>query len=568
MKRHKKKIITSFDIFDTCIIRTCGSPENFLQLLSVRAFKEKPSENMRRLFLLGRQQAEQRACQNNPYANIFDIYSHLEFSHKSLLAQEELAQVEMDLQKEVARPVLHIQQQIAKLRQNGCKIVYISDMYLPKSVLSEILTRYDFLHPSDLLYVSCDEGCTKANGELFHYIKEKECFDYRNWHHYGDNLNSDIKVPSRLGIHTHRVINGYSIIQNNWLGLPQNGDYNSTSIIAGISRSLILSTQNNKRSHLILDIIAPLYCSFAYNIIYKAKLDGIKRLFFLSRDTAQLYQVALRFQSLFPELEMRYIRISRDAINNTPEDTLIDFFKQEGLACHDLQCAIVDSNTTGKTLYTINKLLHKNGFNSVNRYNVINYLTNNIYSYILSYDKTYNPDHDYWLIDYNGSSLTFILPVMIEAVFSANSQHKTIAYINEDGIINPVFDSGIDDDSIEQMTPRVVEQHQTELLKQYTDIFISNNLHHYSESILHQIALPTLFQFINYPHKEILQAFDGLSFIHQGVSKPIIEKQSLIKLLRFRGRNTLWPRGSVVYSLPEPLSKLFIKTRLKNNPLI
>ena len=568
MNRNKKTIIYSFDIFDTCIIRTCGSPENFLQLLSIRAFKERPSENMRKLFLIDRQQAEHRACQNNPHANIFDIYNHLEFSHNSLLTHEELAQVEIDLQKEVARPVLHIQQQIARLRQKGCKIVYISDMYLPKSVLREILTKYDFLHPSDLLYVSCDEGCTKANGELFRFIKEKECFDYRNWHHYGDNPNSDIKVPSLLGIHTHKVINSYSKAQHSWLFLPKVCEYNYTSIIAGISRSLTLSTQKNNRNNLILDLIAPLYCSFAYNIVYKAKQDGIKRLFFFSRDTAQLYQAALRFQSLFPEIEMRYIRISRDSIKNTPEKKLIEFFLQEGLACHDLHCAIVDSNSTGQTLFTINKLLHKNGYNSVNRYNIINYLTNNTYSYIYSDDKSYNPNHDYWLIDYTSSASTFIIPVIIEAVFSANSQKKTIAYINKEDKITPVFDSKNDDDYIEQTTPKVVEQHQTELLKQYADIFINHNLHHYSESILHQIALPTLFQFIHSPHKDILQAIDGLSFIHQGTSKPIIEKQPFFKLLRLRGKNTLWPRGSVIFSLPKPLSNLFIKTRLKNNHLL
>lgn len=560
----KPKHIYSFDIFDTCIVRSCGSPDNFLQLLSFRVFKQTPSDIIRRLFILDRIQAERKACSNNPYANIYDIYKHLDFSHHSLPSKEELTQIEIDLQKEVARPVLHVKKQIDLFRGAGGKIIFVSDMYLPEAILREILKKYGFLQPCDHLYVSCVAGRTKADGSLFRYIKDKENLSYRKWHHYGDNAISDNKIPAHLGIKTHAVLNPYSMTQKEWLCLRSDCSYDYPSILAGISRSLILSTPNNKRNHLILDLIAPLYCSFAHQILLHARKNNINKLYFCSRDTAQLYQVALKFKQLFPEIKMFYLYISRDSLQNTSETTLINYFVQEGLACHDSRCAIVDSNTTGRTVYLINNLLNKYKYNPINRINIINYHTNNLHTYLYNYDF----ELDYWLFDYYGSLSSFIFPVLVEAVFSANTQQKTITYIHNNDKITPVFDGSIDDDSLGQPTPSSVEEHQWNLLSQYVDFFISHNIYIHSDSILNQIAVPSLLQFINTPNKDILQALDGLSFNHQGTVTPIVELQSFRKLLRSRGRNTLWPRGTVLYNLPDLLQKLFIEHRLKHNPLI
>lgn len=555
----RKTFISSFDVFDTCVVRTCGSPENFLQLLSFRVFQQMPPDNIRRLFIIDRIQAEQQACGNNPHADIYDIYKCLNFSHHSLLPQDKLANTEIELQKEVARPALHIRNKINNLREKGHKIIFISDMYLPESIIREVLITYGFLFPNDCLYVSNTVGLTKADGSLFEHIKKKEGINYRHWHHYGDNNFSDVKVPARLGISTHQVTNPYSSILNNWIRLPLICHYPYPSILAGISRSLILSSPDSERNHLILDLIAPFYCSFAYQILHHAKKNNIRRLYFCSRDTAQLYPVALQYTYLFPEIELRYLHISRDSLNNTSETILIDYFIQEGLACSDCKCAIVDSNTTGRTVYLINNLLNKYNYNQINRINIINYLTPNLHSYL----HTYNPDHDYWLIDYTGSSSTFIIPILIEAIFSANTQHKTVTYLKENEKIIPVFKSSIDDDSLAQPTSMAIEEQQKKLLSQYVKLFISHNLYHHSESILYQIAIPTLQQFIQTPHKDILQALNGISFIHEGQEKPIIEFQHFFKLIRIRGRNTLWPRGTILYSLPNFGAKYYVKYRTR-----
>ena len=46
--------ISSFDIFDTCLVRKCGTPEGFFDVLSLRAFSNQPHERERQEFVAAR----------------------------------------------------------------------------------------------------------------------------------------------------------------------------------------------------------------------------------------------------------------------------------------------------------------------------------------------------------------------------------------------------------------------------------------------------------------------------------------------------------------------------------
>ena len=193
--------ISSFDIFDTCLVRKCGTPENFFDVFSLRAFNHEPEEWARQEFVAARKLAERNLGEKNPYYSLQDIWHDFDWSHPFLKSKKELCQLEQEVEREMLVPVLSMRDKVNERRKNGDKIIFISDMYLPSTFLIDILHNHGFYQDGDSLYVSCECGALKWNGGLFEYIRKQENLpSSRHWHHYGDNKIGDYKVPKKLGI--------------------------------------------------------------------------------------------------------------------------------------------------------------------------------------------------------------------------------------------------------------------------------------------------------------------------------------------------------------------------------
>ena len=52
-------MIYSFDVFDTCIVRSCGKPDNIFRLLAEEVVQDK-DESRLRAFVIERKNAEKR----------------------------------------------------------------------------------------------------------------------------------------------------------------------------------------------------------------------------------------------------------------------------------------------------------------------------------------------------------------------------------------------------------------------------------------------------------------------------------------------------------------------------
>lgn len=83
-------------------------------------------------------------------------------------------------------------------RDNGKKIVIITDMYLPRRVLNAILAKIGVDY--DCLYISGEEGVTKRTSELFAVVLRKLNIKPTQIIHIGDDLNNDINMPRMKGI--------------------------------------------------------------------------------------------------------------------------------------------------------------------------------------------------------------------------------------------------------------------------------------------------------------------------------------------------------------------------------
>lgn len=252
--------LASFDIFDTTLIRLYGRPENLDVLLA-----------------------------------------GIEHSQGDALER----QVESDCL--MANPA--VRELIKQKRQNGWQIAFISDMYLDSAFLTEILRREGCFEPGDKIYVSCEHNARKDTGELYDLVRRE--LHPAEWEHYGDNTQSDVRMAERKGVKAHRIDTRYNDIENNLLQGKENlRNGNLSSVISGVSRAARLHFGNDSITTLSANVVAMTYIPFALWVLNRAKQEGIKRLYFLSRDCYVIMKAAEVFAKDY-DVELKYLFVSR-----------------------------------------------------------------------------------------------------------------------------------------------------------------------------------------------------------------------------------------------------------------
>lgn len=305
--------LASFDIFDTTLIRKCGQPENIFYLLANRLF---PNDRaLREDFLLWRKRAEQQAHHRFRQADVTlnQIYDNEELSGFTTYTPAQMLETEIEIESEnlVANPA--IKEVIEQKRKEGYTICFISDMYIGSSTLTDILRREGCLQNDEKIYVSCEWNARKSNGKLFDIVAKELSPD--KWIHFGDHIISDVKMPRKKGIEAHKVDTSFtdteqlivkksSAIRNNY----------ELSILAGLQRAARILLGNNAYAEIAADFVAPAYIPYVFFLLKEAKKRGLKRLYFLSRDSYILMKMAEVLHDAYPEIELRYLFVSRKSL--------------------------------------------------------------------------------------------------------------------------------------------------------------------------------------------------------------------------------------------------------------
>lgn len=79
----------------------------------------------------------------------------------------------------------------------GKKVIFTSDMYLPKDVIQKILDKNGYVQ-NDKLYLSSEIKLTKARGALYKYVLDDMKLAEKELLHIGDNFQSDVESPKNL----------------------------------------------------------------------------------------------------------------------------------------------------------------------------------------------------------------------------------------------------------------------------------------------------------------------------------------------------------------------------------
>lgn len=548
-------MIYSFDIFDTCLVRKCGEPGNVFDLLADRAFSKPVSTEVKRSFVAARIEAEAATWSNTQ--TIVDIYTAFGYAHQDLKDKEELVELEKAIEREMLVPVAEMKERISSSRKAGHRILFVSDMYIGAEFVQPILQQYGLWEEGDNVYVSCDVGTTKASGKLFTYIKEKEQISYREWHHYGDNAQSDVKIPKKLGIHAHRVGYDYAPYQK---AMQQKASlyYQWGGMMAGLSRSIAFQSERTAQKDFVLDIIAPLFVTFVYRVMKNARERGVDALYFCARDAYPLYRIAQKMQNLFPDMSVQYLYISRKALYEGDEANKIGYYKQIGLASVSAKNAIVDIRTRGNTLLALNELMRKDGCKEIYGY---------FFELCSENSKKREGMNYYAELDdlYIGQSrILRKLPsnwYMYELFFPLNTQKRTIGYVQNGEQYEPVFE---DKDNKEYRLDGLQEAvaWRDWAFDTYADYFMQMGLCQYADEIFEQYVIPQIAEFFLYPNKHYLQGIEDFYGLDPEKGYISYVDKSLWRLpLNVLKHRTMWKRGTIFYSLPLWLSKWLYKSK-------
>ena len=315
--------ISSFDVFDTVLTRCFAEPKDIFDELGKSLAKQKLIACDSARFQLHRIKAEKNARRLalSKEVTLRDIYSQLQNIFAWPDEQVNLVmQLEIELEKKSLRAVPTMSALIQKARFDFRSIWFLSDMYLPSSVISEVLQREGIFQEGDRLVVSAELGISKHEGSMYTRLIQELGKNEYDWEHIGDNQHADYTMPKQFGIKAK--IFSAAKLSNREVRLckiPEGGSGLKSRFAGAMRFARLRATHENPDAplHLInssVNIVGPLVFAFVWCILRSAHELQIERLYFVSRDGQVLARVAHALQRTwkFPT-EIRYLYGSRQA---------------------------------------------------------------------------------------------------------------------------------------------------------------------------------------------------------------------------------------------------------------
>lgn len=324
-KANKEYKLYSFDIFDTLITRKVATPKGIFVLMKdiinqSPQFADLPND-VKTNFFNYRTNSEFYLRQiNNQWNDGKDIsldmiYNHIQ--HTYFLTNEQTQAIkELEIQLELDN-IIPIKENIEKLKvllEKGKRVVLISDMYLPEYIVKEMLLKCDPVLCQVKLYLSSTLGFMKTKQALFHYVKEQENVEFREWTHMGDNKFADFFCARKLGIKA--VLYPYVKFKEYEKSLLVANSQNSfVQISLGCAKNIRLNKfPNDEKAQLGASLAGPILFPYIYWLLDQAQKRGIERLYFIARDGYILKLIAdLIIKENNLPIKTKYIYGSRKA---------------------------------------------------------------------------------------------------------------------------------------------------------------------------------------------------------------------------------------------------------------
>ncbi|MBE6073017.1 MAG: hypothetical protein E7202_00490 [Selenomonas ruminantium] len=324
--------VITFDIFDTLLMRRTLTPEDVFDIVEYRIKDEGiiiPEFKVKRMI------AERLAIEKNNHT--------LDGIYIALKRQENLSDRECEIIKEieiaVERDVIISRSRMVdtyrKAKALNKKIYLVSDMYLPESILGELLHN-NGIKGYDGILISGFEGVPKTNG-LFGVLKSK--VHGKRFLHIGDNKVADGLAAQIYGIDSFIIPSSRSMLykMNSYMAFAAAG-INERSLL-GAYISILFNDPFTRcigkkiESMTLYDycrcFIAPLVTVFMVWIVVQAAKSKYKQILFASRDGYIFYKLYKKYNlaKYFGELpDAVYFYTSRKAAVNSSINDVTDIY--------------------------------------------------------------------------------------------------------------------------------------------------------------------------------------------------------------------------------------------------
>lgn len=302
IKKSKRFNIISFDIFDTLIKRNVDEPSDVFLL--IETCYNQLNKNKIRNFKKNRIEAYEKAYKKKKNdLTLKDIYKELETLYSNI---EEIMKLEIDIEMEICVSNYSMLNIYNEIKNNGKRIIIISDMYLPKEIIVKILKKNKILD-YEKIYISCECGKSKVDGSLFQQVIEDLNIEPSELLHIGDNIKTDYIRPLSLGIKAVRIksnkkFKGY--ISNKEKSIEYNVLRNVIKNNAGYCKT--------EFERIGLETIGPLLYGFVNWLHRNTKDNKIDKIYFLAREGNIFMNI---YSKLFPkEKNIEYLYVSRRSL--------------------------------------------------------------------------------------------------------------------------------------------------------------------------------------------------------------------------------------------------------------
>jgi len=229
--------------------------------------------------------------------------------------------LELETEWSLIGGIAEARRRVAAERAKGCRIIFISDMYLPADFLRRCLTRHGFWAEGDSLYVSSETGQTKFSGNLFRHVLAAEKIAPAELRHFGDHPWADFAVPRQLGIQADLFTSAAPRPIESLLLRHRPAAGQARVDTAGRLRFARLTTGpaapggDRAAGDFVEAFLGPLLCLFGHWLLDRAQAGGIDRLFFVARDARLAWSVCRVLAAQRQErVDCRYLYLSRQAI--------------------------------------------------------------------------------------------------------------------------------------------------------------------------------------------------------------------------------------------------------------
>lgn len=294
--------IISFDIFDTLIFRPFSEPTDLFYFLG----SELGIMDFKRIRIEQEWRARQARFKEKGHyeVTLAEIWNRIE--REVGISAEQGMQLEQDLEMKFCYANPFMLEVFKRLQELEKKIIVVSDMYMPKEFLSELLKKNGYTGISKL-YVSCESGCNKGTGKLF--LEVVKDFSEKSIIHVGDNENSDGRMAEKIGITSSIYFNINNLATSY-------RSYDMSPVIGGAYRGIVdnhiyqgLKSYSMEFEYGFIygGFFVVGYCNFIHSYCQKNHVD---KLLFLSRDGDTLKQV---YDKLYPQDKTSYVFWSRSA---------------------------------------------------------------------------------------------------------------------------------------------------------------------------------------------------------------------------------------------------------------